>query len=350
MNNCIDSIWNHEWRRVDGFHHPVADAIKRHAQALDGKDTAQAAACIAQARALLVPAPTGAAPSYLERFFGVFLDALEGRPASAGNSYRENDMLEAFYAFYRQAPLVRFGHDAANTFIRTHTEDAPRLVILDIGFGNGMQWEQLFELAHKDIELIGIDLPTSNNARAFEQFAQRVAGTHIRFTPVLKAVEDIDFKALMPQQAGYTIVNASLALHHILPDELQADGGRQHVLAQIQALRPDLFVLVEPDSDHNNLSAGATIVEAMAHYMTVFQTLDHFLGDSAQLGVIESAFFGREMHNILGHLDAQRYERHERHAQWAQRLQRLGFHELGRHQYAWQHKPLLVASAWKLAA
>ncbi len=106
---------------------------------------------------------------------------------------------------------------------------------------------------------------------------------------------------------------------------------------------------LEPDSDHNNLSSPATIIEAMAHYMTVFSALDYFLPKDKNLEIIEQEFFGREMRNILGNSDASRYERHERFETWCDRLISLGFSPVGNKQFAWEDKPLLVASAWKIA-
>lgn len=345
MDNTVAAIWANERNRVHGFNHPAATGLRDYAAHLENDRHDLAGEAMAQTAALAAAIPLSANEKYLGRFFPIFLSALNGSHMEAGNIYRDNEMLEAFNAFYHSAPLVRFGHAAANRFIAEQARNATDLTIIDIGFGNGLQWEKLLHEHSRNITLIGIDLPTARNISACHAFAERARSSRIVFKPVLSEVEAVDFNALAGRR-GFTAVNASFALHHILPDELSATLGRQQILERIRAMAPDLFTLVEPDANHNTLPPGPTIIESMAHYMTVFQALDRFLAETIELGVIENAFFGREMHNILCNRDASRYERHERFAQWSSRLDRLGFQEMDQEVYRWEKKPLLVASAW----
>ena len=123
-----------------------------------------------------------------------------------------------------------------------------------------------------EITLIGVDLPTSNNKNTFKKLTEKFRGTNINFVPILEAIEHTDFSKFIKEESEFFVVNASLALHHILP-EIFSNSGRQSVIERIAHLEPDLLTLVEPDSDHNNMSVSSTIIEAMAHYMTVFNAL-----------------------------------------------------------------------------
>lgn len=345
MNNTVESIWASERDRVRGFNHPVSVLLREYAVNLESGRLDVADDFIAKTSAMASVAPFSVNERYLERFFKIFIPALHGKRIEAGNIYRDNLMLEAFNAFYHSAPFVRFGHAAANGFITEQARDATDITIIDIGFGNGLQWQGLFHEGSKNVTLIGIDIPTPRNIAAFDAFAEQARSSRIVFKPVLSEVEAVDFNSLAVH-SGLLVVNASFALHHILPDELNVPFGRQCLLEKIRTIAPDLFILVEPDSNHNTLAPAPTIMESMAHYMTVFHALDSVMPETPELGVIENAFFGREMHNILCNHDAARYERHERFEQWASRLARLGFHQVDKQVYSWEKKPLLVASAW----
>jgi SAM-dependent methyltransferase len=345
MNNTVESIWASERDHVRGFNHPVSVLLRENAANLENDRQDIAGDFIAKTAALASAMPYSVNEKYLKRFFKIFIPALHGKHIEAGNIYRDNEMLEAFNAFYHSAPFVRFGHAAANRFITEQARDTTDITIIDIGCGNGLQWQEMFHETSKKITLIGIDLPTSRNRAAFDAFAEQARSSNIVFKPILSEVEAVDFNSLAAH-CGFIAVNASFALHHILPDELDVPLGRQQLLEKIRAIAPDLFILVEPDSNHNTLAPAPTIIESMAHYMTIFHALDNVMPETGSLGVIENAFFGREMHNILCNHDASRYERHERFEQWASRLIRLGFHQVDKRVYSWEKKSLLVASAW----
>jgi SAM-dependent methyltransferase len=286
-------------------------------------------------------------PSWLQRFFSVFCSAHYGD--SAGNAYHKDAMLSAFNTFYHNAPFVKFGHDMALKSIERRTLGVHAFTLIDIGFGSGLQWRNLVERANRPIHIVGIDLPTPNNKVWFEQFAKMCAGTPAKFTGVLSAIEYLDLAQLqaLSLEHEFTIVNASLTLHHVLPDSISKGNGRQKLLSMIRQLEPECLITIEPDSDHSNLSRGATMIEAMAHYMCVFEALDFHLAGHPDLYIIENAFFGQEMRNILRNDGAARFERHERHETWVERMSAAGFSEACHFTQTWKRKPLLVVAEWE---
>lgn len=73
-------------------------------------------------------------------------------------------------------------------------------------------------------------------------------------------------------------------------------------------MRPLILTLVEPDSEHNALPLLQRLPEAFHHYLIVFEALDTLLANSPRARtVLESAFFGREIINILSQPLWQRY-------------------------------------------
>jgi|GEM_PF-7043871 len=347
MGNSVRSIWENEQKRILGFTHSISSLIKEYAILLELGKEKEAKIIMYHIEALLKTIEISDEFEYLKRFFEIFIDAINRRHQNeVGNLYLEDKMLQAFDTFYHSVPFVKFGHDAANSFINAYTIHETEITIIDIGFGSGLQWKDFLEKNPKKINLIAIDLPTENNFQKFEEFLQNLKRSNVSFTSVLSRVEELDFLKL-PLNSSFLVINASFSLHHILPDEFDSKAGRQHLLREISKLKPDLFILVEPDSNHSNLSPAATIIEVMAHYMSVFHALDYFLKENENLMIIEREFFGREMRNILGNFDTSRYERHERYEQWILRLKELNLREVEKVTYTWKTKPLIVASAWQ---
>lgn len=347
MGNNVSSIWENERKRILGFTHSISSLIKEYAILLELGKEKEARVIMYHIEILIKSIRISDEVEYLKRFFEIFIDAINKKNHNeTGNLYLENKMLHAFDTFYHSVPFVKFGHDAANSFINAYTIHEPEITIIDIGFGSGLQWKGFFEKNPKKINLIAIDLPTENNLKKSEEFLQNLKQPNVNFTSILKKVEELDFLNL-PLNSSFLVINASFSLHHILPDELDSRSGRQKLLREISKLKPDLFILVEPDSNHSNLSPAATIIEVMAHYMSVFHALDYFLKENENLMIIEKEFFGREIRNILGNFDSSRYERHERYEQWILRLKELNLREVEKVSYTWKTKPLIVASAWQ---
>ena len=86
------------------------------------------------------------------------------------------------------------------------------------------------------------------------------------------------------------------------------------------------MTLVEPDSEHNALPLFQRLPEAFRHYLIVFEALDTLPASSLRVRrILENAFFGREIINIVSAEGQARVERHERSEAWRRRLSRVGF-------------------------
>lgn len=344
----VNSIWERELKRVNGFQHPISRHIRDYALEIESGNIQVANRSLEKIKQFLRNTLWAEEDAYLAHFFDIFLDAIDGSKEESGNLYSENEMLEAFEQFCEKVPLVNFGYNFVSKCINNYSRNYGKIKIIDLGIGSGRQWQAFLNNISTQITLIGVDLPTSNNKNTFKKLTEKFRGTHINFVPILEAIENTDFsKFIKKEESEFLVINASLALHHILP-EIFSSSGRQSVIERIAHLEPDLLTLVEPDSDHNNMSVSSTIIEAMAHYMTVFNALSEHLQDKHILSIIEQSFFGREIKNILSHSDEKRFERHERYEQWEQRLSRAGFELRCLDTLAWKEKPLLVASAWQL--
>lgn len=318
---------------------PVVLQLFEAAQAVEAGHTADA---LARLDSLLAAAPAeGAAVDRLSRAFAVALKArVTGDTNGIGNLYVDTrdprDMLKAFDVLSAATPFIRFGHMAANRALLHAIGPARRCHIIDIGLGSGVQWLHLLEAIEPaartslSLRLTGIDVPApgADSAARIKQAGAALAhraealGIRFEFVPVAGYVEHLDLSTLVDAQDSCLIVNAALALHHI-PD---SGGRRDEVLARIRALQADALCLVEPDVEHNALPFGPRITESIVHYLTVFDALESALADHrAERATLESAFFGREILNIVVGEGDQRVERHERREAWRARLTRAGF-------------------------
>jgi histidinol-phosphate aminotransferase len=263
---------------------------------------------------------------------------------NSGNLYSSQygmmDMIAAFNVLIRSTPLVTFGHLFSNLTIAGAVSGAGEVHILDLGIGSGLQWLYLLELLANRPEgapkvcLTGIDIPAPGEAPAqrLQETGERLQqaadglGLDFRYNYVATKLEDFDLQQLAIAPSEALIVNSAFTLHHI-PDQLVAQPDqRDRVLLEIKALRPKVFTLIEPDSEHNKLEFMPRLRESLRHYYTVFEVLDTLLPpDLPERQVIEQEFFGREIINIISSEGSARVERHERNEAWQRRLTRTGF-------------------------
>jgi hypothetical protein len=338
--------------------------------------------------------PDGPPVERLARAFARGLDArLAGDAFGTGNLYLENpdprDMLAAFHVLMRSTPLIRFGYAAANHALARELEGAGPVHIVDIGIGSGYQWFSFLDLLSSrgqtsaPVRLTGIDVPApgadpSGRLQEVGRTLGRRAGElgiPFSFEAVVGQVEDMDLRGLRPRDGEALAVNASFALHHLPSEGCPVDPGRTRdaVLRRIGDLRPAILTLAEPDVEHNALPLLPRLAESFVHYLTVFDALEALLpSQSAERVTLETAFFGREIRNIVVGEGSDRVERHERHWSWRDRLCRQGFEaidlggfapDLGRELQlrppfaltedqgmmvlSWRRLPIIAGSAWK---
>ena len=309
---------------------------------------------IFEAKALLAQIQSGAAnrASPEERLSQIFVRALQARASGdlsgagnlydVGEAYTEHDMLLAFQTLVEATPLVRFGYNYANRTLFQALKNEPYIHLVDIGIGMGTQWLDFFEhLSSSDhdihhIRLTGLDLPFSeaDPLRRLNQVGlmlqTKAAALELPFTfqPIPAKVESFDFASLALSDQETLAINATLALHHTPAADAvtKPEQSRDAILNRIQQLHPRLMTLIEPDTEHNALPLLNRLPEAFYHYLTVFEAIDALLPDSSRAkSILENAFFGREIVNVISAEGQARVERHERRDAWRKRLSGLGF-------------------------
>ena len=306
-----------------------------------------------------------------------FVEALQARTAGdgfgAGNLYQgtttvsEHDMISAFRMLVEATPLIRFGYQYANQALVSHLKDERQVHLIDIGITPGTQWVSFFEqLAAAtprppSIRLTGIDVPFSDSdpLKRLNEVGTRLTncarqfGIDFCYQPIASYVEQLDFRQIAVRPDEVLAINATLAMHHTpTADAVRNENhSRDAVLRRLRSLNPKILTLIEPDSDHNALPFVARVQEAFRHYLAVFEALENVLPkESKERFVLENAFFGREVLNVIAAEGPSRVERHERSDSWRRRLTQSGFQMLPYSQQAIQQesKTLRLGSPFSL--
>jgi hypothetical protein len=287
------------------------------------------------------------------RLAALFAQALDARMGlherDDGNLYLADvdggaSMIDAFGVLAERTPLIAFGYAGANAAMSDAFGSASEIDIIDIGIGLGCQWRALLrDLGRRSprppyLRLTGIDLPAPgpDPMRMLRDVgrdlcrAARAAGVPFSYRPIAKPVERVDFPRAPPDSRPLA-VNAAFSLHH-LSDGVSASGlaaTRDGVLRRLHGLLPSILTLVEPDADHNDLPFVERVLEAYRHYSIVFDIFEDLLPRASHArAVLERAFFGREVRNIVASEGDDRVERHERLESWRRRLMQDGFSPL----------------------
>lgn len=340
--------------------HTILTQLLQAAQAIDGGKFTHATTQLEAIAQQVADQHTAA-----DRLTLIFVQALHARitgdTAGAGNLYQshftasEHDMISAFGVLLTATPMIRFGYTYANHTLVNLLHQAERIHLIDIGITPGIQWryflERLAAVAPKapHVRLTGIDVPfsaadpTKRLRDVGAMLGAQAAELGIPFTyqPIASYVEELDFGQIVLDSRETLAVNATLALHHTPAGDgvLQESQSRDAVLQRIFALKPRVLTLIEPDSEHNALPFVQRVQEAYHHYLAVFEALATILPvASRERAVLENAFFGREVINVIAAEGAQRVERHERSAAWQRRLGATGFRQLPFSSYAMQQE------------
>ena len=100
---------------------------------------------------------------------------------------------------------------------------------------------------------------------------------------------------------------------------------RLRLFERFARLRPRVFTLIEPNSDHDTESLSRRFHHCWNHFGTVFDLIDESELSSGEKFNIKEKFFGREIRDIFGSSDRFRCERHELYDTWLLRFARSGF-------------------------
>jgi hypothetical protein len=233
--------------------------------------------------------------------------------------------IQLFNTLIRKFPFVQFSQQIANNMIVNAMRGKEAVTLIDIGIGQGTQVAAIIQLAKrlttlKRLTVVGIE-PFTDALKTAELMVlskQDECAFALDFVAVHGFAEDTDFEAFR-SYGGSIIVNASLALHHI-----QMDEARTETLARIKALNPEAFILTEPDVDHFETDLDRRFQNCYRHFLHIFRVIDTL--DASQESKNElKLFFGREIEDILGKEEIQRFEKHEPAKRWATRLKACKF-------------------------
>ncbi|MFG2296256.1 GRAS family protein [Streptomyces sp. NPDC048603] len=261
-----------------------------------------------------------------------YLAGFEARLGAAGqgNLYLRKEevaQIDLFAVLGRHLPLLRaarLADDNLLPFLRGRSS----ATVLGLGIGKGRQECDLLARAPhvRSLTVIGVDVAgeSLDTAAAALRSAGDRAGTAVTFHPVRAATEDLDATVweLVRRSPRPLLVTASFALHHMR--DVAGEDTRAALFRRLRSLEPDAVALCEADSDHHNVPLSARFANSWHHYGTLFRAIDS-TGATAPEKSAMKQFFGREIQNVIGAADEDRYERHEPLRVWAERFTAHGF-------------------------
>lgn len=238
----------------------------------------------------------------------------------------EVSQIQLFNILIEKFPFVRFSQQITNSAIVDAMQDSPEVTIVDIGIGQGTQVVNIIEAAKnlphlKKLHIVGIE-PFGDALETAGKMILSYNGKvpfDIEFTGIHDFVENVDFAAIK-NLSGKKIVNASLALHHI-----QSGAQRTETLAKIRLINPDAFILIEPNVNHYEPDFYARFHNCYNHFYSIFQVIDRIENTSIAEKNALKLFFGREIEDIIGKPEQDRYEKHEPATHWIERLTENSF-------------------------
>lgn len=238
----------------------------------------------------------------------------------------EVSQIQLFNILIEKFPFVKYSQQIANQAIVEAMREQEEVNLVDIGIGQGTQMLHIIELAKslprlKKLHIVGIEPFGDALARAEATILQQNENTpfEVRFTGICDAVENVDLTAI-DGLTGAVIVNASLALHHIQSEQL-----RRQTIARVRALNPEAFVLIEPNVNHYEPDFYTRFQNCYKHFYSIFQVIDRIEQiDNTDKNALK-LFFGREIEDIIGKEEKDRFEKHEPATHWIERLQENRF-------------------------
>ncbi|KAF1897219.1 hypothetical protein Lal_00034922 [Lupinus albus] len=295
------------------------------------------------------------------------------------------DKLEAFQLLYQATPYMAFGFMAANETICQASQGKSSIHIIDIGLEHTLQWPSLIRVLASRPEgppklritgLIGNEdnpkLQFSINVLVEEA---RSLGIPLEFhiisepaTPSLLTKEKLNLR-----EDEALFVNSILQLHKYVKE---SRSYLKTILQSIKKLGPTAVIVVEQDTNHNGPFFLGRFLESLHYYSAIFDSLEASMPRNSQHRMkIEKLHFAEEILNIVAYDGPDRMERHERVEQWRRQLGRAGFQvmplkctsqvkmmlsvyncdgytlscEKGTLLLGWKGRPILMASAWKVA-
>jgi GRAS domain family len=254
--------------------------------------------------------------------------ANKGGGLSHENLYLRNyevSQIQLFDILISRLPYVKYSQAIVNRKIAEMLEGFQEATLLDIGIGLGTQVRNILSQCRelkglKKLVVVGIEPGAEALATAKQSILAMQA--EMPFTIEFKGyhgfAENMDLTTL-DYGTPNLIVNASLALHHI-----QTNEKRTQVLEQIKLLNPAGLFLIEPNVNHFEPSFLKRFCNCFNHFYALFKTIDGLDIHPNEKSALK-LFFGREMEDIIGKPEVERFEKHEPAASWINRLKLLDY-------------------------
>jgi len=239
-----------------------------------------------------------------------------------------------FYNMARAVPFVHAGHALANQYIARALGGLSEAAIFDIGMGRGVQLKALCRMlaadsaSLKSLSIIGLD-PDEGNLAEFQRELEAMRDElpfRVTFRPFIGLIEDLSLERFGEIQRigrGSLLVNSAFTLHHTMHPVGDVEL-RTELFRRIAGMKPLLFTLVEPSSNHDTEELPRRLHNSWQHFGCLFQCIDESDLDPENKFLIKEKFFGREVRDIFGVSDRFRCERHELYDSWLLRLKRAG--------------------------
>lgn len=245
--------------------------------------------------------------------------------------------VDLFKILAKAFPYVLSSHDIANQFLidAMHDLDQETITIFNIGSGKGIQLRKLFDrIKHersniKKINIIGLD-PDKDKLNDFGKLINELndkmpfeVTTHLLHN-FIEELTDSEYSFIRDIGDDALFINSAFHLHHTtcLNDIEQT---RIRIFKHLYDLKPKMFTLIEPHSNHVTQNFNERLTNAWNHYKTIFDVIDKANIDEDYKFYIKKIFFGHEIKDIIANDELYRIERHELTEGWIRKLDSAGF-------------------------
>ncbi|CAA7033759.1 unnamed protein product [Microthlaspi erraticum] len=307
------------------------------------------------------------------------------RPTQSPIDHSLSDTLQMH--FYETCPYLKFAHFTANQAILEAFQGKQRVHVIDFSMNQGLQWPALMQaLALRPggppiFRLTGIGPPAPDNFDYLHEVGCKLAhlaeAIHVEFEYrgfVANTLADLDASMLelRPSEIESVAVNSVFELHKLLGQP----GAIEKVLGVVNQIKPEIFTVVEQESNHNSPVFLDRFTESLHYYSTLFDSLEAV--PSSQDKVMSEVYLGKQICNVVACDGPDRVERHETLSQWRNRFGFSGFSpaHIGSNAFkqasmllalfngsegyrveesdgclmlGWHTRPLIATSAWKLS-
>ncbi len=261
----------------------------------------------------------------------LFLNAIKKRhspEAAAEHIYLkeyEVPQIQLFNILIDRFPFVKISQQIANQAIIEAMKPFNEVTLVDIGIGQGTQVLNILarhrEFSHLEkLVVVGIEPYTDALLQAEERInaLKKDLPFELEFIFVNGFAEEVNFNTI-PGITKNLIVNASLALHHI-----QSQQQRSEIIQKIKQMNPAAFILIEPNVDHFEPVLSRRFENCYHHFYSIFRVIDRIEASQQEKNALK-IFFGREIDDIIGKREDDRFEKHEPALGWIKKLRQNNF-------------------------